>query len=109
MDGLTPAALVAEARQAGLRVWRDGSLLCLGGPRHLAGLAHRVMAHKAAVLAVLEATDGPGGCARCGMAAERLVVTYWSEEVAFCPACCPTVAELLDAEEDAWPPVRSPD
>lgn len=56
MDGLM---LLEEARVAGLKVTRKGDRLRIQGPRRAEGVARRLLAHKAAVLAAL-ALDAPG-------------------------------------------------
>src|SRR5512136_2848221 len=52
MDGL---ALLSEATAAGLTVLADGDRLVVRGPRFAEPMARRLLEHKAAVLAALDA------------------------------------------------------
>lgn len=106
MGELTVAGLLDQAEIAGLSVRSEGDRLVVEGPRVRAGLANLVLTHKASVLEVLagHAAPGPDRCARCGADRCRLVVPYWSDEVAFCPPCCEVVVEMLDLS-GGWPQI----
>ena len=113
MDRVT---LLDRARHGGLAILLDGDRLVVRGPKRLETLAREVLAHKAAVVAALEAevawrAEAMRGQVQAGLPLRFLAACAVDSNLGSCLSCGDPVAELYGVRcapcrEAAWRVVR---